>query len=229
MISDSLIFCLADIIFSKNNFKLNDDLSFNDNDLMYLKQLLFENILENITSSRKDNFINLVIYTNQENIFQEIVHKYENDKLSIQFCNDSYKLSEILSNYSKIFIIKTDSIGFSSEDLSNNLNILSSEDNILLISKSLSDEICYIAFNKFDDNVVELTLKNNLSYDEFLSKLDADKFFIQTTNNYFRVNSFSNFKLLYQKLSEKESLSYCSQQMHEKFTNLFIEYRDYIK
>lgn len=229
MISDSLIFCLADIIFSKNNFKLNDDLSFNDNDLMYLKQLLFENILENITSSRKDNFINLVIYTNQENIFQEIVHKYENDKLSIQFCNDSYKLSEILSNYSKIFIIKTDSIGFSSEDLSNNLNILSSEDNILLISKSLSDEICYIAFNKFDDNVVELALKNNLSYDEFLSKLDADKFFIQTTNNYFRVNSFFNFKLLYQKLSEKESLSYCSQQMHEKFTNLFIEYRDYIK
>jgi hypothetical protein len=72
-------------------------------------------------------------------------------------------------------------------------------------------------------------IEPNLDYENFLSGIETEKFFIHIINGHFRVNNFSNFKLLYKKLSTKESLEYCNQEIHEKFTNLFIEYRDYIK
>jgi hypothetical protein len=120
-------------------------------------------------------------------------------------------------------------MGISPKDIKNTENLISSDDNLLVISKSENNDICYIAFNKFDNNLIELMLEPEINYDNLLSNIKTEKFFIQTISGHFRVDSFSRFKLLYNKLSQKESLNYCSQEVHEKFTNLFIEYRDFIK
>ncbi len=65
-----------------------------------------------------------------------------------------------------------------------------------------------------------------LDYDTFLLEAGKSDLFLNTLNGFQLIENFSDFKNLYIELSKKESLSYCSQQMHERFTNLFIEYKD---
>jgi len=65
-----------------------------------------------------------------------------------------------------------------------------------------------------------------LEYDKFLLEAGKSDLFLNTLNGFQLIENFSEFKYLYIELSKKESLSYCSQQMHERFTNLFIEYKD---
>ena len=49
-------------------------------------------------------------------------------------------------------------------------------------------------------------------------------YLLHVLSEFFIVNNFEDFKALYNILSKKESLEFCSQEMHEKFTHLFIEW-----
>ena len=59
-----------------------------------------------------------------------------------------------------------------------------------------------------------------------LSLISSKDIFIHTLDNFLSINDFEDIKKLYIELSKKESLSYCSQNMHESFNDLFIEYKE---
>jgi hypothetical protein len=51
-------------------------------------------------------------------------------------------------------------------------------------------------------------------------------YFVNVLNGSLFIEDINDFKILYRELSKKESLNYCSQNIHEKFTHLFIEYKE---
>jgi hypothetical protein len=67
---------------------------------------------------------------------------------------------------------------------------------------------------------------NNRKYSDYLKAISNKDFFIHTLEGFFSVDDFEDIKKLYIELSKKESLSYCSQKMHESFNDLFIEYKE---
>lgn len=231
MNQDSTIFCLLTPQSSLSEFKVNEELSFSEKELYLLTKTLTLNFLENLKSTTTKGKINVKIFTyaNEYEKYSQDFSELYADLMNIDLCSDYEKLIDEIKNYSKIFIVISDTMGISSKDILAVNNLISSDDNTLVISKSENEEICFIAFNYFDNYLITKIIEPNLNYENFLSGIEPEKFFIHILNGHFRVNNFSNFKLLYKKLSTKESLEYCNQEIHEKFTNLFIEYRDYIK
>lgn len=231
MNQDSKVFCLIVPSSSVNDFNVNEQLSFSQSELLFLKKNLTLNFIENLisTSDKEKIIVKIFLDENDLEIYNEDLLTSFSDLLNIQLCSNSEKLIDEIKIYSKFFIVLSDVMGVSAKDIITTEKLISSDEHILVISKSENEEVCFIAFNVFDECLINKMLQINLNYENFLSGIAPDKFFIHIINGHFRVNNFSNFKLLYKKLSEKESLSYCSQEIHEKFTNLFIEYRDYIK
>lgn len=230
MNSNSNVYCIIEGFYNPQNFLINKDKGFSNDEIVYLRKILTINIIENLISSAESKTLEpSIFFLQQKEIYEEGLKEYFPDKLKVSCFTDKKNFFENLKKFSKYVFIYSDVMGISSKDIKNTENLISYDDNSLVISKSENNDICYIAFNKFDSNLMELILEPEINYDNLLSNIKTEKFFIQTLSGHFRVNSFSNFKLLYHRLSQKESLNYCSQEMHEKFTNLFIEYRDYIK
>ena len=65
--------------------------------------------------------------------------------------------------------------------------------------------------------------------DKFLSYNKSCDYFVNTLSDVISVIDVNDFKKLYTELSLKKSNEYCSQQMHERFTHLFVEYKDLLK
>lgn len=230
MNSNSSVYCLIEGFYEPQNFLINKDKGFSDDEIVYLRKALTINIIENLISSTEAKKLELDIFLPlQKENYAEELKEYFSNKLKINSFTDKEKFLENLKQFSKYVLIYSDVMGISPKDIKNTENLISSDDNLLVISKSENNDICYIAFNKFDNNLIELMLELEMNFDNLLSNIKTEKFFIHTFSGHFRVNGFFNFKLLYHRLSQKESLNYCSQDIHEKFTNLFIEYRDYIK
>ncbi len=139
-------------------------------------------------------------------------------------------LAEKFSNkFSNNLIIFSNSIGISSNDISKAFNLLAMEDEAIVIGKSFSSRIAFIGFNSYNKELFMDIDWENLNYDSLLLKVNKHENFIHVMNNFMLIENLNDFKQLYAELSKKESLSYCSQQMHEKFTHLFIEYKELLK
>ena len=69
----------------------------------------------------------------------------------------------------------------------------------------------------------------NLSYDDFLIEAGKNEYYINIFQGFQLIEDSADFKNLYIELSKKGSLSYCSEIMHERFTSLFIEYKNLLK
>jgi len=139
-------------------------------------------------------------------------------------------LAEKYSNkYSNNLIIFSNSIGISSGDISKIFNLLAMEDETIVIGKSSNSRIAFLGFNSFNKELFMDIDWNNLNYESLLQIVNKHENFIHVMNNFMLIENLADFKQLYAELSKKESLSYCSQQMHEKFTHLFIEYKELLK
>ncbi len=155
-----------------------------------------------------------------EIIFYDLSNKHNLLKvLSEKYFNESTNNLLIFSN----------SIGFSANDIKKVFSLLGMEDETIVVGKSLSNKIVFIGFNSFNPELFWEVEWNLLNYDNFLSKVSKHDNFIHVLGNYMSINNLDDFRNLYSELSKKESLSYCSQNMHERFTNLFIEYKELLK
>ncbi|MHB8579591.1 MAG: hypothetical protein ACYDA4_06985 [Ignavibacteriaceae bacterium] len=137
------------------------------------------------------------------------------DKYSIQHLNN--------------LIIFTNSIGISQSDILKAFNLLSMEDEAIVIGKAKNNGIAFLGFNSFNNNLFQEIDWDNINYDNLLPMVNKHENFIHVMNNYLSIQKLNDFQQLYVELSKKESLCYCSQQMHEKFTHLFIEYKELLK
>ncbi len=122
-----------------------------------------------------------------------------------------------------IFLSK--SIGYSGQDILKIFNLLNSSDDVLVLGRSSNNRICFAGFNKYPG----FFENGKTDYDTVLSQSCRQDSYLYTINDFISIDSAADFRKLYDELSKKESLSYCSQEIHEMFTHLFIEYKDLLK
>jgi len=148
-------------------------------------------------------------------------------------CNKSLILKNLsdkyFNNYSNNLLIFSNSICMAANDIQQALNLLSINDEAVVIGKTASGGVTFLGFNTFNPELFGEIDWDNFNYDNFLLYTSKHEHFLHVINNFLVIRNIEDFKNLYKELSKKESLAYCSQNMHEKFTQLFIEYKDLLK
>ncbi len=131
--------------------------------------------------------------------------------------------------YNNNLVIFSNSIGFSPSELRKILDLLTIESEAVIIGKSINGGVSFIGFNYLNQELLQDIHWNGIEYENLLHKVNKYDNFVYVRENSLVIRAEKDFKLLYAELSKKESLDYCSQQMHEKFTHIFIEYKELLK
>ena len=207
--------------------------SMSTDDSSLLKSILYENfveVLNNIADSSTNIFC--IDEKDKDKISPDIEHLVP----GITWIDTSVlnnELKNISDKYFKKFqnnvIIFADSIGISDQDIRKIFSLLEMEDESFLIGRDNDERIALIGFNTFNEELLGNIVEDRNNYNEMLIKASKNENFVHTLNNFMVIETKEDFKKLYTELSKKESLNYCSQSIHEKFTHLFIEYKDLLK
>jgi len=147
--------------------------------------------------------------------------------------NIVYNMEVLDQNYFSLFenniFFRSDAIGVSDQNINKIFDLLSIEDNSLVIGRSIKNKIPFIGFNSVDRELMIKLFEVQFDYEKFLLEAGKRELFINTVDGFQIIENFDDLKKLYTELSKKESETYCSQESHERFTNLFIEYRDLLR
>ncbi len=207
--------------------------SMNAGDSSLLKSILYENfveVLNNISDSSTNIFC--IDVKDKDRTPPYIKHFIS----SITWIDTSILNNEIRNFSEKYFkkfqnnvIIFSDSIGISDQDIKKIFSLLEMEDESFLIGRDNNERIALIGFNTFNEELLGNIVEDRNNYNEMLIKASKNENFVHTLNNFMVIKTKEDFRKLYTELSKKESLNYCSQSIHEKFTHLFIEYKDLLK
>lgn len=199
---------------------------------LLLKSLLVQNTIEQLQNNYPEIGINVLLNSEDRNFIPDFLLS---DFIQLIYWQrlDQPFISEIIESYfsnnlDKI-IFHNLSIGFSSTDINKTSSLLSQQDNNIVFGKSESEFIPFLAFCNIDVDTLTEFVNPDFHYDKFLSIVNRNDHFINILSNFMLINNFKNFNKLYHELSKKESEAYCSQKMHEQFTNLFIEYKELLR
>ncbi len=133
------------------------------------------------------------------------------------------------NSFSNNLLIFNNSIGYTSKDIAKAFDLLAMEDEALVAGKSGNGNLAFLGFNSWTRELLKAIELQERDFDKLLSIFGKHDYFLHVLGNYLTIQSLDDFKQLYHELSKKESLAYCSHQIHELFTNLFIEYKGLIK
>lgn len=133
------------------------------------------------------------------------------------------------SNSPNNLIIFSHAIGVSLSHIQKIFSLLAKDDETLVIGSGGDDTVSFIGFNNFNKDLFGSLPKENLTVDSILRHPDNSQYFIYNLKEFINVLTLEDFKTLYKDLSRRESWTYCSREMHERFTNLFIEYKELLK
>lgn len=202
-------------------------------DIIQLYSTLYLNLVENLSKPANKFDLVCLFYSEEENFlikeFQDLTLRID----IIELNNPGKTLDKFsekyFSRYKNNIILKSNLMGINSGELEKLFNLLNIDDETLLVSKDSKGEIILLGFNRFSDKVFNDLIKSKFKYHEFLYTLNPTTHFVQIGSEYLSVNDLNDFRELYNDLSKKKSIDYCSQVMHERFTNLFIEYKDLLK
>jgi len=220
--------------FASDSIELYDSFSgFSKPDVVMLSTSLYLNILENLNS--KENRIDIYCLWDEKDR-DNLPVELKNNNFKIIFTDISNKkiIFEKLSNkefsrYKNNLIVFSDVIDIKPSDYEQYFNLLNIEDASLVIAKSKENNIAVFGFNNYSNEIINSLLLSGFDYNNFLSRIKSCAHFMHIVNDLLVVRSIINFKQLYGALSQKKSIEYCSQQMHERFTHLFVEYKDLLK
>lgn len=148
------------------------------------------------------------------------------DKKSSMFRSLSEKYFNKFSNNLVLF---SDAIGICPADIEKMLNILSLEDEVFVVEKTAKEEITLLGFNSFNRLMFEEINWYDFNYNSLLRLTASHDHFLHVLTDHLVIKTLDDFKTLYKELSKKDSLAYCSHNMHDKFTHLFVEYKELLK
>lgn len=218
-------------IFNTSRIQLFD--KFNINESIFLRSTLYLNLINNFLNKEdKTDFYFYLDELDKDFLPEEFkqqnftLHFFDLTNKKLFFENLSFK--EFKQHKNNI-LISSDIIGINIFDIDKYINLLSIEDESLLIGKSKENEIGVLGFNNYYPDIFDNFTKSYFMFDDFLSRIKSSNHFITTLNDIILIRNINDFKQLYHELSQKKSIEYCSQEMHERFTHLFIEYKDLLK
>jgi hypothetical protein len=197
---------------------------------VYLNTLLFSNWLE-IFSNIKEQ-VDIFTLLNEKDM--EYIPKYflPDEAHTITYNEpqltklSEYLLKQPLSTNSKTLVLFYNSIGLRQTDILRIFNLIQTEEPTIVIGKSVPDKIILACSYGLDKDLIDPIIITKRKYDSFLNFISGKDIFIHTLDGFLSIDNFEDIKKLYIELSKKESLSYCSQKMHENFNDLFIEYKE---
>ena len=217
---------------------------FDQNSIIPIGKLDADNtsqLFANLILNHKENLDKIINYTTVTYCFSENDKNYlpddftKNGSMKV-FGNTKNSLQNIKNIVDRFFastsinlIVFANSIGVSSTDLRKILDLLTLEADAVVIGKTKRGRVSLIGFNYLNNDLIKEINWGNIEFENLLHKVTKYDNFIYVWENSLLINSGEDFKLLYSELSKKESLEYCSQQMHEKFTHIFIEYKELLK
>jgi len=207
--------------------------NFTIDDSKFLRSTLYLNLIENfLIDGSKTDFYFLMDEQDRDYLSNDFKQK----KINFLFTDLTKQklLFENLSNkeftlHKNNIILSSDLIGINLIELDKCFNLLNIDDETLLIGKSKEGQIGIFGFNTYSHNTFDCLIKSNFMCNDFLGCTKTISHFIHTLNDILLINNIDNFKQMYFELSQKKSIEYCSQQMHERFTHLFVEYKDLLK
>ncbi len=228
--SSSLVIISDRIIFNENYFTQFE--SFAPEDTKLLFTALFLNLIDNLMSDSSTS--DLIIYSdeNDSNSIKRALQQFQTEKIELfSYKNepDLRSFSNRTNLYKHKILIYADVMGVSQSSINEILKLLSTDENTIVIGTSKNSSICLVGFNHQTDDLLNAIQYSKRDYSKLLSLLKTEEYFIHTLSGFVRVKDISSFKELYDDLSHKKSIEYCSQEMHEKFTHLFVEYKDLLK
>ncbi|GAB4298088.1 MAG: hypothetical protein Kow0098_22980 [Ignavibacteriaceae bacterium] len=151
-----------------------------------------------------------------------IYHSGANSSEMIKFLNEKY-----FQNYSKKLIVRSNAIGINSAQIEKIFDLLGIDDNASLLGKTKDGRLVFCAFNSIPSEFFEQISESDVfDYNLLLRKLAEAEIYLNILEGFLLIENFDDFRNLYRELSRKESLSYCSQKIHEMFTSIFIEYKE---
>ena len=211
----------------------NDLYGFSEDNILFLFETLYLNSLENLKGkqdkidiyciwdeNRKDNLPDELKNSSDNIVFSDV----SKDKLILERLSSKEFLS-----YKNNLIIFSDAIDIKPSDYEQYFNLLNIGDESLVIAKNKENSIAVFGFNNYSEEIISNLIQSNFSYNDFLGRVKSCEHFMHIVNDVLLVRNIDNFKQLYQELSQKKSIEYCSQPMHERFTHLFVEYKDLLK
>lgn len=133
---------------------------------------------------------------------------------------------KLFNGFSSNIVLFSNTIGITAKNIENAFNLLYNEDNYLVIGKSTSGALNYFGFNSYQPGIEKLNNLTSANYDEILKNICAINANVHIFNGVQLIRNLDDFKVLYKVLSSKESFAFCSQKIHELFTNIFIEYKE---
>jgi len=200
-------------------------------DVEFYKVTTCLNLIENLLL-RKDKFDIFLIINDKDKIALDFTENQINI-LDKNNCDIKTVLTNLSANkfssYKNNFLIFSDVIDFRPTDLDKHLSLLSIDDKAFSISKSQYDNIKVFGFNSFNEDLIKFLTESDFVMDKFLSYNKSCSYFVNILNDVLEISNQDDFKLLYSELSIKNSYEYCSEKMHERFTHIFIEYKDLLK
>ncbi len=206
--------------------------TFTPEDSSLLYSILYENYTEIFQELNDNSTIVYCIDENDKDIPGCITDKFS-VKQSINTSEINTEIKNLNDKYFKRFhsniIIFAHSAGVSGQDIKKIFSLLEMEDESLLIGRGTDERINLLGFNTYNEELMGNIAEDRNHYNEMLIKASKHENFVHTLNNFMLIETREDFKKLYTELSRKESLTYCNQDIHEKFTHLFIEYKDLLK
>jgi hypothetical protein len=197
---------------------------------VYLNTLLFSNWVEILSDLHED--FEIITLLNEHD--KEYLPKFFLPVGTKTIFYKQSQLSDLTENVTKItsvgsskkMILFYNSFGLTPNDILRAFNLIQPDEPSMVIGKSDQDSIVFACASVIDQDLVEPIFITNRIYSKYLSSISSKDIFIHILDNFLSIKDFEDIKKLYIELSKKESLSYCSQKMHESFNDLFIEYKD---
>ncbi len=205
----------------------------NLNDSIFLYSQLFINNLKNLSGLQ--NQANLICC--MDNIDKDFIPKnFIPEEVNLYFIstkNISKQFDDLgkkfFQHHSNNVLIHLNTFGVSLSKFVKLFDLLSIEDESIVVGKTDKDKVGFIGSNNLNEKIYEEFFLSKLDYEKYLADISNKDNFVNVFSGFLAINDMEDFKSLYDELSKKESLEYCSQEMHERFTHLFIEYRELLK
>ncbi|MDY0082591.1 MAG: hypothetical protein RBR74_05360 [Ignavibacteriaceae bacterium] len=227
--NQNAIYIFSPLLFASGDDNLLNN--FNENDSNYFRATLYLNLIENIL--RKKDKTDFFIILSKDEIYPELeaVNDFKlitSEQNSIKVLQ-SEQITKEFVNHKYNILVAGNVVNLSSSDIDKYLNLLGIDVKTVLISKSSSNKISVFGFCGYTEELLRFFIESELSIQKFLGFNESCEYYITLAKDLFEVKDIDDFKKLYLDLSQKASLEYCSQNMHERFTHLFVEYKDLLK
>ncbi len=218
-------------LFNNDRLPLFESMNSEDSSLLY--SILYENYIGILDEAAVNSTVIFCLDKQDKNKLPESisakitdVHWIDTNEINSELKNFNEKYFKKFSNNLLVF---AHSIGLSYPEIKKIFTLLEMDDESIMLGRDGDERIAFLGFNTYNEEIMGTISDDRNHYNELLIRAGRHDNFVHALRNYMLIENKNDFIKLYEELSKKESLSYCNQSIHEKFTHLFIEYKDMLK